>query len=162
MPQLDVTTYASQLFWLLITFVPLYLVIVRVALPRVGEVLEARHEKIEDDLKKAAARQEEAEAVMAEYEKLQAESHASAQVLLRDAQDAMSAEAAAENAKLGETLAAQGAEAEAGIAAAKAEALASLGDAVAEVTTAATEKLIGLQPGADEVAAAIAAAREAS
>ena len=101
MPQLDVTTYASQLFWLLLTFVPLYLVITKVALPRIGEVLEARQDKIDDDLKKAAARKEEAEAVMSEYEALQADAHAKAQALLRETQEAMKAEAAASKAFTG-------------------------------------------------------------
>ena len=75
MPQLDVSTFASQILWLALTFVPLYLIIVRVALPRIGEVIEARRDKIDDDLKKAAARRDEAQAVLAEYEALHAASH---------------------------------------------------------------------------------------
>ena len=156
MPQLDVSTYASQLFWLLLTFVPLYLVIYKVALPRIGEVLEARQDKIDDDLKKAAARKEEAQAVMAEYEALQAEAHGKAQALLRETQDAMKEEAAKSNTALGEKLAKQGEEAEARISAAKAEALANLNDTVVEVTAAATEKLLGSKPSDDQVQSVVA------
>ena len=122
MPQLDVSTYASQLFWLVLTFVPLYLIIVRVALPRIGEVLEARQDKIDDDLKKAAARKEEAESVLAEYQALQAESQAKAQALLRQAQEEMAAEAARLNDELTSRLAEESVVAEKRIAAAKAEA----------------------------------------
>ena len=100
MPQLDVSPFASQILWLVLTFVPLYLIIVRVALPRIGEVIEARRDKIDDDLKKAAARKDEAQAVLAEYEALQAASHAKAQGLLRQAKEEMAAEAAERNAEL--------------------------------------------------------------
>ena len=158
MPQLDFATYASQLFWLVLTFVPLYLIIYKVALPRIGEVLEARQHKIDDDLKKAAARKQEAEAVLAEYEALQADSHARAQALLRDAQEAMAEDAAKSNSALGEKLAQEGDEAEARIATAKETALGNLNATVIEVATAATEKLIGTAPSTSQVEAAVAAA----
>ena len=108
MPQLDISTYTSQLFWLLLTFVPLYLIILRKALPRITEVLEARRNKIDDDLKKAATRKEEAEVVRGEYEQAQAESHAKAQALLKQAQEEMAEEAAGRNEALSATLATQG------------------------------------------------------
>lgn len=160
MPQFDVSTYASQLFWLILTFVPLYLIIIRVALPRIGEVLEARQDKIDDDLKKAAARKEEADTVLAEYEALQAESHAKAQALLRQAQEDMAAEAARLNDELTSRLAEEGAEAEKRIAAAKAEAVSNLSAAVAEVASAATKKLIGATPSKAEVQGAVTAVTE--
>ena len=160
MPQLDVTTFASQLFWLLLTFVPLYLIIVRVALPRIGEVLEARQDKIDDDLKKAAARKEEAEEVLAEYQALQAESQAKAQALLRQSQEEMAAEAARLNAELTEKLAEQGAEAERRIAEAKAQAVSNLSEAVAEVASAATNKLIGVTPSDAQIRNAVSAVTE--
>jgi len=158
MPQLDVTTYASQLFWLLVTFVPFYLVVYKIALPRISEVLEARQDKIDDDLKKATARKEEAEAVLAEYEKLQADSRAKAQEALRQVQEEMKAEAQRSAEALGQKLAAEAVEAEKRVQAAKDRALAQLGDTVAEVVTSATAKLIGERPGDDQVTRALRAA----
>jgi len=155
MPQLDVSSYASQLFWLLLTFVPLYLIIARRAIPRITEVLEARQSKISDDLKKAAARKEEAETVHAEYEALKAESHAKAQAMLKQAQDEMAVEAARRNATLSETLASQNREAERRILTAKDDALANLDSVVAEVIASATNKLIGEEPAGDEVQRAL-------
>lgn len=155
MPQLDISTYASQLFWLLLTFVPLYFIIARRAVPRIAEVLEARRSKIDDDLKKAAARKEEAEAVRAEYEQLKAKSHASAQGMLKQAQEEMAVEAARRNEALSATLVAQNAEAERRILASKDEALANLDSVVADVVSTATSKLIGEAPGGDEVQRAL-------
>lgn len=155
MPQLDVSTFASQLLWLALTFVPLYLIVVRVALPRIGEVIEARRDKIDDDLKKAAARRDEAQSVLAEYEALQAESHAKAQALLKQAKDDMAAEAARRHDELATKLAEQTVAAEARIAAAKAEALTKLEQAVVEVAGAATAKLLGAAPSQEEVGAAV-------
>ena len=157
MPQLDISTYASQLFWLLLTFVPLYFIIARRAIPRITEVLEARQSKISDDLKKAAARKEEADGVRAEYEQLKAESHAKAQGMLKDAQEEMAAEAARRNQALGETLASRNREAEQRILSAKNEALANLDGVVAEVIASATDKLIGEVPADDEVRRALTA-----
>src|SRR3546814_6935599 len=51
MPQFDPSTYPTQLFWLLLTFVPLYLVVWRVALPRITDVRQSRQGKIEADLR---------------------------------------------------------------------------------------------------------------
>ena len=155
MPQLDVSTYASQLFWLLLTFVPLYFVIARRAVPRIAEVLEARRSKIDDDLKKAAARKEEAESVRAEYEQLKAESHAKAQAMLKGAQEEMAVEGARRNEALSATLLAQNAEAERRILSAKDEALANLDGVVAEVVSSATSKLIGEVPAGDEIQRAV-------
>ena len=50
MPQLDVTTWPSQLFWLAITFLALYIVISRIAIPRTGGVIEKRKATISGDL----------------------------------------------------------------------------------------------------------------
>ena len=53
LPQLDVQTYASQIFWLVVSFIVLYFLVAKVAMPRISEVLEERQERIEDDLDKA-------------------------------------------------------------------------------------------------------------
>ena len=69
LPQLDVQTYASQIFWLIISFTVLYFLVAKVAMPRISEVLEERQERIEDDLDKAETLKKEAYVVRVEYEK---------------------------------------------------------------------------------------------
>ena len=61
MPQLDPSSYASQIFWLVVTFVILYLLMWKVALPRVSALLRERQERIDDDLEKASRLKAEAE-----------------------------------------------------------------------------------------------------
>ncbi|MFQ5764023.1 MAG: F0F1 ATP synthase subunit B', partial [Rhodospirillales bacterium] len=61
MPQLDVNTYLPQIVWLVITFTVLFLIMWRVAVPRIADVLEARQKRIDDNLDKAAESKKEAE-----------------------------------------------------------------------------------------------------
>jgi F-type H+-transporting ATPase subunit b len=69
LPQLDISTFASQLFWLLISFVILYTVISRVAAPKIGGVIQDRANRIRGDLETAAKAKRDSEAAIAGYEK---------------------------------------------------------------------------------------------
>ena len=60
LPQLDIVTYSSQIFWLAISFIVLYFLVAKIAMPRIAEVLEERQERIEDDLDKAETLKKEA------------------------------------------------------------------------------------------------------
>jgi F-type H+-transporting ATPase subunit b len=155
MPQLDPAVWPTQLIWLTLTFGALYLIIWRVALPRIAEVLEARQRKLDDDLKKATALKDEAATILAEYEKMRADAQASAHDVLQKAQATMKAEAARQSQEIAARLSQQGEEAEARIAQAKSTALASLEGTVTEVVAAATEKLIGVKAGDQEIARAV-------
>jgi len=64
MPQLDFSTWPNQIFWLLVTLVAIYLILTRVALPRIGAVLAERRGTITNDL--AAAEELKQRAVGAE------------------------------------------------------------------------------------------------
>lgn len=72
MPQLDVDTFPSQIFWLVITFGILYVLISKRALPRIHEVIDKRRHRIERDLDKAELLSEEASKAQSDYEALQA------------------------------------------------------------------------------------------
>jgi len=67
-PPFDPTTYSSQLFWLVICFTFLYVVLSKLAIPRIGEVLEERRDRIQRDLDKASKLQEETQSAIASYE----------------------------------------------------------------------------------------------
>ncbi len=68
MPQLDVSTFSSQLFWLSVCFVILYGILLWVALPKITRTLEFREKTLEEKINKASFYREEAEALLAEYE----------------------------------------------------------------------------------------------
>ena len=93
MPQLDLSVFPTQVFWLVLTFVALYLILAKVALPRVTEVRESRQVRIESDLEKAEVLKTDAEAALADYEKTIAEATAKAQESVRDAARKMSKDA---------------------------------------------------------------------
>lgn len=143
MPQLDPSTFAPQLFWLLVTFALLYLAMWKIALPKIGSILQDRQERIDDDLEKAEKLKQDAEAVREAYEKTVAEGRNKAQETIRSANEKMAAEAAAQHATLTEKLNTQTSEAETRINAAKEQALANIRTVATEVTQAAAGKLIG-------------------
>jgi F-type H+-transporting ATPase subunit b len=144
-PQLDVSTFASQIFWLIICFGTLYYLLSRKALPRVAEILEARQDRIAADLDEAQRLRVEAEAALAEYEAAIAKAQAEAQALLGESQARLQAETARRQAELDARLAEQVATAEAQIAEAKQAALDELRTAAVGVAQAATAQLAGLK-----------------
>jgi len=73
MPQFDIATFSEQIFWLFVIFGILYFLMSKIALPKVGEVLERRHKTIEDNLGKARALKDETDAAIAKYEAALAE-----------------------------------------------------------------------------------------
>src|SRR6185437_16624527 len=107
MPQLDVSTFPTQLFWLLISFVLLYLLMARLGLPRVGHILTQRRGRIDGDLEKAGQMKAEAEAVIAAYERALAEARAQAQQTLKETTERLGAEAAKRQSAIAEKLAAE-------------------------------------------------------
>ena len=94
MPQLEVSTFVPQLFWLAITFGLLFLLMAKLGLPRVGGLLEARRKRIDDDLAQAAQLKAEAEAALAAYQQTMAAARAQAQAAVKETTDRLAAEAA--------------------------------------------------------------------
>ena len=162
MPQLNFKDFTPQLFWLAITFIALYVLMKKVALPRIGEVVAAREQRIANDLDRAAALKVEADAAMQAYEKTQAEARAKAADLVREAGAAIAAETTKRQARLAGELGEKLKGAEQRIAAAKATAMGNLGGVSAEAARAAVERLIGEnvpQAEVERVTAAIARER---
>jgi F-type H+-transporting ATPase subunit b len=158
-PPFDKQTFPSQLLWLTLTFVALYLLMSRIALPRIGSILEERRTRISGDLAEAQRLKDESDAAIAAYEKSLAAARARAQAMLADSRQRQAAEAEAARKALDATLNARIAEAERGIAAQKSAALANVRDIATEAAAAIVERLIGIAPASREaVAAAVAEA----
>ena len=161
MPQFDLSRFPSQIFWLGVTFLVLYWVMSKVALPRIGEVLEARANRIGGDLDRASALKAEADQIKAAYEKALGESRAKAQEVGRSTEASLAREAADRQARLGNELAGRIRDAEGRIAAAKATAMGNLAGVAAEVATLAVQRVagIGISPAEADQAARAALAR---
>ena len=86
-PPLQVETYASQIFWLAIIFVALYLLMARIALPRVGGILENRQQHIDGDLAEAKQLKDSSDAAIAAYEKALADARGRAQALANETRE---------------------------------------------------------------------------
>ena len=112
MPQLNPLDWAPQIIWLVITFSILYVLMKRVALPRIGSVIEARHARIAGDIEAADKLRRETQEAIAAYEQALAEAKARAQAIAREANNKLKDEMAAERAALDRDLAARSVEAE--------------------------------------------------
>jgi F-type H+-transporting ATPase subunit b len=156
MPQLDPSTFASQLFWLAVIFVVLLVLMARVGLPRVRAVIETRTAKIDGDLGAAAEARGRSEELLAEYEKSLATARAEAQATIRGMAEAMAKEQAHREHELMEKLAVEARSAEARIAAAKREALANVRQIAVEAAQAATARLVGNELPASDIETAVA------
>jgi F-type H+-transporting ATPase subunit b len=155
-PPMDTTTYPSQIFWLVVFFGLLYLLMSRVALPRMAAVLERRHKALEADLSKASALKNETEAAIAAYEKSLADARAGAQTIAAETRARIGGEVEAERAALDKTLAAKIADAEARIAASKSQAVKDVGDVAAETAAEIVAALTGTEISKADAAKAIA------
>src|SRR5262244_2636790 len=90
-PPFDSSTFASQLVSLVIAFVALYLIVSRIALPRVGGVIDARQNKIDGDLAEAQKLKDESEAALKTYESELAAARSRAQAIGTETREKLNA-----------------------------------------------------------------------
>ena len=125
-PPFQKDTFATQLFWLAITFVLLYVVMSRIALPRIGAIIDARRTKIDGDLADANKLKTSADDAMTAYEKSLAEARNRAQTIGAETRDALHVEAEKNRKALEEQLNAKLHEAEKAIDETKSRAMTSV------------------------------------
>lgn len=141
MPQINqIETFASQLFWLALTFTILYFIIARKVIPLVHEVLQHRKDKVAGDLEKASASRQEAEALEASYKSALEKTNAQATELVTKAQVKAEKDATAKHSKLDDSLHQKVQDAEKRIAAARDKALGE----IAEVSSGLALEVVSL------------------
>ncbi len=141
MPQLDFSTFAPQLIWLLITFGVLYFLMSRVALPRVAQALEARRDRIANDLDQAAQFKAETDAAIAGYETALAEARAKAHEIASKTREDLGRETDALRDKLEAELDQKLEAAEVRIASTKTEAMSNVRGIASDVAAAVVSQL---------------------
>ncbi|MES2914973.1 MAG: F0F1 ATP synthase subunit B' [Pseudomonadota bacterium] len=146
MPQLDFSTWPNQIFWLLVTLVVIYLVLSRIALPRIGAVLADRKGTITNDL--AAAEELKQKAVSAEkaYNEALANARTEAAKIVAQAKAEIQKDLDAATAKADAQIAAKAAESEKSIAEIRDGAAAAVSEVARDV---AAELVAALGQGAD-------------
>ena len=155
MPQLNINDFAPQLIWLAISFVLLYLIMSRLALPRVGQILEERSSRIAGDLAAAAKLREDTEKAIADYEQALADAKARAQAIAREARDEMTRDIERQRAEVDQTIAAQTTDAEKRINTMKEAALTHVGEIATDTAEALVARLLGKTVDRSELQGAI-------
>jgi F-type H+-transporting ATPase subunit b len=154
-PPFDPDYFVPQLVWLVITFGVLYVLMSRMALPRVAGIIEGRRERVAGDLGKAADLNEQADQAQSEYEQALADARTKAHTIANETRDKMKAEAdelrADSDAKLEDQLAA----AETRIADTKTKAMANVRDVATEAALTIVNQLTGETADAPSVVGAV-------
>ena len=145
MPQLDVSGFPSQIFWLVITFVFLWWLMAKVALPKVGLVLEERQKKISDSLDMADDLRKEAASELESYEIAISKAHDEARKVINDANQEGTQASANQLAEMRISLTNQIAEVETEIESVKEKALEDIGQSARVVAISTLDKLVGIK-----------------
>jgi len=154
-PPLDPATFAPQLIWLALSFGLLYVLLKRVALPRVGELVEERSARIRRDLEQAEKLKGDTEQALDSYERALGEARAKAGALAKDVREKLNSDIQRQRAAVDQQIAGELAAAEARIGDTKAKALAGVSDIAADVAGAIVARLTGTQVSKDEVEKAL-------
>ncbi len=154
-PPFQKDTFASQLVSLLIAFVALYLIVSRIALPRVGSVIDERQNTIEGDLAAAQKLKDESDGALKAYESELAAARSRAQAIGAEAREKHNAAADAERKTLEEKLAAKLSDAEKTIASTREAAMSNVRGIAADAASAIVQRLTGVQPDGASVNSAV-------
>jgi F-type H+-transporting ATPase subunit b len=141
-PPFDASLFSHQLIWFFIAFIGLYLIMSRVALPRVGAVVDKRAATVKGDLSAAAQASATADAARDAAEQAKAKAHAEARGLIEEMRQKTQAELAGHQAKADQALAERGAAAEARINAARTKALAEVDGIAGDLAREIVGKLL--------------------
>ncbi|MBI1417599.1 MAG: F0F1 ATP synthase subunit B' [Limimaricola sp.] len=154
MPQLDISTFPNQIFWLAVTMVVIYFVLSRIALPRIASVLAERSGTISNDIAAAEELKQQAVAAEAAYEKALRDARAEANRIIAATKAEIQEELASELKRADARIAEKAAESEAAIAAIRATAVENV-TAVAKDTAAEIVAAFGAKADAATIDQAI-------
>jgi F-type H+-transporting ATPase subunit b len=155
MPQLDFSTWANQIFWLVLALIAIYFVLTRVALPRIAAVLAERQGTITNDIAKAEDLKRQAAEAEAAYEQALKDARSEAQAISQRTRDEIKAELAVAIQKAEAEIAAKAAESEKAIGEIRASAMENV-EAVAKDTAEALVAALGGKADAAAIKAAVA------
>ena len=154
-PPFQKDTFASQLVSLLIAFVALYLIVSRIALPRVGGLLDARQNAIEGDLAEAQKLKDASDGALEAYESELAAARSRAQAIGAETREKLNAASEVERKALEEKLSQKLAGAEKTIASTRDAAMSNVRGIAADAAAAIVQRLTGVVPDGTSVDSAV-------
>jgi F-type H+-transporting ATPase subunit b len=154
-PPFQKDTFASQLVSLVIAFVALYLIVSKIALPRVGSVIDARQNAIEGDLAEAQKLKDASDTALKSYESELAAARSRAQAIGAETREQLNAASEAERKTLEARLSVKLAEAEKTIAATRESAMSNVRGIAADAAAAIVQQLTGVSPDGNAVNSAV-------
>jgi F-type H+-transporting ATPase subunit b len=154
-PPFQKDTYASQLVSLVVAFVALYLIVSRIALPRVGKTIDDRQAAIEGDLAEAQKLKDASDSALKAYESELAAARSRAQAIGTETREKLNAASEAERKTLEESLSVKLAEAEKTIASTRTAAMSNIRGIAAEAAAAIVQRLTGLAPDGKSIDSAV-------
>jgi F-type H+-transporting ATPase subunit b len=154
-PPFEKSTFASQLVSLVIAFVALYLIVSKIALPRVGGMIDARQNKIDGDLAEAQKLKDESDSALRAYESELAAARSRAQAIGAETREKLNAASEAERKTLEERLSQKLADAEKTIASTRAAAMTNVRGIASDAAAAIVQRLTGVAPDGTSVTQAV-------
>ena len=161
LPQLDFTTWPTQIFWLVVSFALAYVLMSRIVTPRIASVLEERHTRLEDDMERARQAAQEAEDMRVTFEKALADARSEAADKTRETLANATQDAEKKNDAAAKRLATKIAKAETKIMESRAEALKELDDVASASAVDAAASLAGIKVTKTDAKKAVKAAAKA-
>lgn len=155
LPQMEVSTFSGQLFWLAITFGILFWYMSIYVIPRLGGIIEERKDRIADDLDQAAEFKQQAEAAQKSYDKALSDARAKAQGIAAETRKTVDDEITKLQSAMENDIADKISKAEERIDDMKQSATAKVNEAAVDITKAVIEKLIDEAPARDTLETAI-------
>lgn len=162
LPQLDFSTWPTQIFWLVVSFALAYVLMKRLVTPRIASVLEERHSRLESDMQMARQATDDAENLRQSFEKTISDARSEASEKTRESLAAAQADADKKNNAAAKKIAARVEKAEARISEARDEALKELGDVATQSAIDAAATLAGIKITKTDAKKAVAAAAKAN
>src|SRR3569623_1071676 len=154
-PPFDASSFASQVLWFVLTFVVLYVVMSRVAIPQIGSIIDKRKARIDGDLKEAERLKGETDKAIAAYETALAEARKNAHAIAEETRTSLKTDLAGKRKAVEDVLSMMVAEVEARIGKNKDEALGRVSEIASDTAAALVPQLTGAANPAD-VSAAVA------
>jgi F-type H+-transporting ATPase subunit b len=154
-PPFDAANFAPLLVWLALSFGLLYLLMAKIALPRVEDILQKRSAKINGDLGEAYAMREKADQASAAYEKTLTDAKTKAQLLAQETHAKLAGETESKRQTLEAALNAKLQAAEVEIEAMKAKAMGNVETIAQDAAAAIVERITGKSVDPKVIAAAM-------